>query len=230
MPFFFKTVCFWYILVVCLDFLSNRIWQSPVCFFCVLFRAPRRFFWAMKTSIVKEKNQIFHSDKTFSEIFWANALQKQSARHSSSYFAYIVYESGGWQRGWEEDRSSRSRSSNSSSIKMCVSMDFKLLDSRAWPQSTPEYLFHSAFPNYPPLLLHGLPLAALFRPAPFLLPAQLSPLLWINVLSYHPIVPLGGSILPENINITKKWVPTPVPITNSVKTIQLITDPTARRC
>ena len=199
-------------------------------FFLCFVPCPKTLLLSYENQHCEGKKSDFHSDKTFSEIFRANALQKQSAQHSSSYFVFIVYESGGWQRGWEEDRSSRSRSSNSSSIKMCVSMDFKLLDSRAWPQSTPEYLFHSAFPNYPPLLLHGLPLAALFRPAPFLLPAQLSPLLWINVLSYHPIVPLGGSILPENINITKKWVPTPVPITNSVKTIQLITDPTARRC
>ena len=36
--------------------------------------------------------------------------------------------SGGWQGYWEEDKRSRS-SSSSSSIKRCVSMDIKLLDS-----------------------------------------------------------------------------------------------------
>ena len=36
--------------------------------------------------------------------------------------------SGGWQGGWEEDSRSRS-SSSSSSIRRCVSMDIKILDS-----------------------------------------------------------------------------------------------------
>ena len=36
--------------------------------------------------------------------------------------------SGGWQGGWEEDKRSRN-SISSSSIKRCVSMDIKLLDS-----------------------------------------------------------------------------------------------------
>ena len=84
---------------VFLEFLSNGTWQRPMVI-CVVFSNPRRFFSAFKIDIQKFSFDIFQNkfwftspyqgNKTISNILRVNALQKQSARHSSSYLVYMA--------------------------------------------------------------------------------------------------------------------------------------------
>ena len=98
---------FWrFFLIFSVKVLCKDLW-----FFCIAFSAPGRFFWATKINIWK-KNHIFHhkgdpfdvggvkinkfgftssyrGNKTISEILRVNALQKQSARHPSSFLVFL---------------------------------------------------------------------------------------------------------------------------------------------